>query len=128
MNAAAGLAALRDRPLWVQLVLAVYVGAFLVGTGTHLDAIVHGGWFAGHPGLNAYWATLTVLDPVIILMLILIPHAGLIGALVTMLTDVGINSWVSARYFSLPGHYAVNDFVQLQSAFLGFVLGSAPLL
>lgn len=121
-------AAWRAYPPWVRAVLGVYVLAFAVGTGTHLDALVHGWWFAHHPLLNAYWTLLVVIDPVVIWLVLRVPRAGVIAALVTMLTDVGINSAVSYLYLSTPGHYAVNDFVQLQTVFLGFVLGSAPFL
>ena len=121
-------AAWRAYPPWVRAVLGVYVLAFAVGTGTHLDALVHGWGFAHHPLLNAYWTLLTVVDPVVIWRVLCVPRAGVIAALLTMLTDVGINSVVSYLYFSTPGHYAVNDFVQLQTVFLGFVLGSAPFL
>lgn len=51
---------------------------------------------------------------------------GLLLALVIMLTDVAINSAVSYLYLDAHGGYAVGYFVQLQSAFLGFMLGSAP--
>jgi hypothetical protein len=44
------------------------------------------------------------------------------------LTDVAINSLTMYLYIDTDGHYAVNQFVQLQTAFLGFVLGSAPFL
>lgn len=121
-------AAWRAYPPWVRAVLGVYVLAFAAGTGTHLDALVHGWGFAHHPLLNAYWTLLTVVDPVVIWLVLRVPRAGVIAALLTMLTDVGINSVVSYLYFSTPGHYAVNDFVQLQTVFLGFVLGSAPFL
>ena len=121
-------AAWRAHPPWVRAVLGVYVLAFAVGTGTHLDALVHGWGFAHHPLLNAYWTLLVVIDPVVIWLVLRVPRAGVIAALLTMLTDVGINSVVSYLYFSTPGHYAVNDFVQLQTVFLGFVLGSAPFL
>ena len=121
-------AAWRAYPPWVRAVLGVYVLAFAVGTGTHLDALVHGWGFAHHPLLNAYLTLLTVVDPVVIWLVLRVPRAGVIAALLTMLTDVGINSVVSYLYFSTPGHYAVNDFVQLQTVFLGFVLGSAPFL
>ena len=45
-----------------------------------------------------------------------------------MPTDVGINSLVTYLYLDTDGHYAVDHNVQLQTAFLGFVLGSALFL
>jgi hypothetical protein len=79
-----------------------------------------------HPFLNAYWASLTFLDPLVVFLLIRSPRMGLLLAVAIMVTDVGVNS--IATYFNTDGRYAVDYFVQLQTAFLGFVLGSAPFL
>lgn len=78
--------------------------------------------------MNAYWTSLTVLDPLAIFLLLRFPGAGLLVTLAIMLTDVGINSFVTLMYSDATPHYAVGYFVQLQTAFLGFVLGSAPFL
>jgi hypothetical protein len=117
---------LQSYPRQVQLTLAVYAIAFLIGTSTHLIGVLRGWWMPHHPFLNAYWASLTFLDPLVVFLLIRSPRMGLLLALAIMLTDVGVNS--IATYFNTDGHYAVDYFVQLQSAFLGFVLGSAPFL
>ena len=68
------------------------------------------------------------LQPLAIVLLLRFPRAGLIAALAIMLTDVGINSLAALIYWSASSRYAVGYFVQLQTAFLGFVLGSAPFL
>ena len=106
-------AAWRAHPPWVRAVLGVYVLVFAIGTGTHLDALVHGWGFAHHPPLNAHRTLRVMVDPVVIWLVLRIPRAGVIAALVTMLTDVGTNSAVSYLYFSTPGHDALNNFVQL---------------
>jgi hypothetical protein len=87
------------------------------------------GWhLPQHPFVTAYWTSLTVLDPLAVFLLTFAPRKGLLLALVIMLTDVAINSGVT--YMELPpsSPYAVNYAVQLQTAFLGFVLGSIPFL
>lgn len=119
---------LRPHPPWVKVVLAIYVLAFLIGTSTHVNALVHGWWLPHHPFVNAYWASLTFLDPLAIFLLLRFPRAGLLAALAIMITDVGINSFATFIYSDAASHYAVGYFVQLQTAFLGFVLGSAPFL
>jgi hypothetical protein len=45
-----------------------------------------------------------------------------------MASDVAINSFASWMYFHPGEEYAANYALQLQTAFLGFVLGSAPYL
>lgn len=108
------------------VILITYIAAFCIGTATHLDGLLHWRWFPHHPLLNIYWTSLAVLDPLAAFLLIRAPKAGLLLALVVILTDVGINSAGSYLYLDAGGRYAVDYFVQLQSAFLGFLLGSAP--
>jgi len=85
-------------------------------------------WQQLHPLINTYWASLTFFDPAAVFLLFRFPKAGLLLALTIMLTDVGINSLATYLYIDNRGYYAVNYAIQLQTAFLGFVLGSAPLL
>ena len=119
---------LQSYPLRVQLTLAVYAIAFLNGTAVHLYVILIGWQLPHHPYVTAYWTSLTVLDPLAVVLIIFAPRKGLLLALVIMLTDVAINSGVT--YMELPpaSPYAVDYAVQLQTAFLGFVLGSIPFL
>lgn len=112
----------------VQLTLAVYVFAFLIGTSTHIIAIVRGWWLPHHPIVNAYWGSLTVLDPLAIILLIRSPQRGLVLSAMIMVSDVAMNSFASLMYFHPGEEYAASYALQLQTAFLGFVLGSAPFL
>jgi hypothetical protein len=128
MPTSTGWMRLQSYPRWVKLTLTVYAVAFLIGTSTHLNVLLHGRWLPHHPFLNTYWTALTFLDPLVVFLLLRSPRVGLLLALAIMLTDVGINSLATYLYFDTSGHYAVDYFVQLQSAFLGFVLGSAPFL
>ena len=117
---------IRSYPIGVRLVLMTYIAAFAIGTATHLNSIFHGWWLPHHPLLNTYWASLALLDPLVIVLLLRAPRLGLLFALAVMVTDVGVNSAASHLYLDAGGQYAVNYFVQLQTAFLGFLLGSAP--
>ncbi len=117
---------IRSYPLGRRLVLMTYIAAFGIGTATHLNSILHGWWLPHHPLLNAYWTSLALVDPLTIVLLIRAPRVGLILAMFVMLTDVGINSASSYLFFDGAGRYSVGYFVQLQTVFLGFLLGSAP--
>lgn len=117
---------IKSYPIGVRLVLLIYVAAFTVGTTTHLNSLLHGWWLPHHSLLNAYWTSLVVLDPLTIVLLLRTPRLGVLAAVLIMFTDVGINSAASYLYLDAGGGYAVGYFVQLQSAFLGFLLGSAP--
>ena len=71
------------------------VGAFGVGTCTHLE----NAWRAGlvplpHQPLafNLYWKSLTALDPLAAILLVLRPRAGIILGGVIMVSDVSINA------------------------------------
>jgi hypothetical protein len=119
---------LQSYPTWVKLTLTMYSIAFLIGTTTHLIALLNGWWLPHHPLINTYWGSLTFLDPLVVFLLLRLPRAGLLLALAIIASDVGINSLATYLYFDSDGHYTVDYFVQLQTAFLGFVLGSAPFL
>jgi membrane protein HdeD len=119
---------LRSYPTWVKLTLTVYSIGFLIGTTTHLIAFLNGWWLPHHPLINTYWGSLTFLDPLVVFLLLRFPRTGLLLSLVIIASDVGVNSLATYLYFDSDGRYAVDYFIQLQTAFLGFVLGSAPFL
>ena len=76
--------------------------------------------------LGAFWTALTPLDLLTAWWLLRHPRAGLILGTLIMLADVSANSYAKyvlgyqSRYWDLS--------VQLQSAFLGFVLGGLPFI
>ncbi len=108
-------------------ILMVYTAAFGVGTTTHIVTMVEYGWhtYSLEPvWLEHYWSSLTILDPLAIILLWTRIRAGLVLALAIMISDVLINSY--ALYglgIDMP-----LDRLQLQTAFLGFLLGSSPFL
>jgi hypothetical protein len=119
---------LKSYPIEVKVTLAMYAICFLIGTSTHLIATWNGWWLPHHPAINTYWSSLTVLDPLVVVLLLRSPRSGLVLALAIMLSDVAINSIVTYFYLDSSGRYAVDYHVQLQTAFLGYVLGSTPFL
>ena len=111
-----------------RLLLSVYVICFAIGTFTHAQHIWLYGFlpyrFAPLP-TNIFWTALTLLDPLVILLILLRwRRLALALALAIMVCDVAINSY--AIFGSGYGEFA--PALTLQSAFLGFVLGSIGFL
>ena len=108
--------------------LAIYVLCFSVATMFHVLALVRGGWlpFTLAPAaMNWFWTLLTFADPAVLLLLITgRRRAGLALALLIMVLDVGVNSYA---LFGL-GYSDFSMSLLLQTAFLGFVLGSIGFL
>jgi hypothetical protein len=79
--------------------------------------------------VNFFWTSLTVLDLLVVMALWVWPRVGLTLALLIMVTDVAINSYVA---YALEQTTWIDRYgcaaLQLQSLFLGFVAGTAPLL
>ena len=118
-----------DKNRWYDsVILFVFVLAFAGATYNHVMDLVHGGLFPytnkwGTPeGLNLYWTSLTVFDPLAIAVLILNVRFGYVFALCIMLTDVPINFYTNIGYWSLEFHK--NYFLLTQIAFLVFLLST----
>ena len=115
--------------LHVRCFLAVQVVCF-VGAGlNHARDIWQGGWLpyeAAPLPMNAYWTALAPLDLLAAGLLLTRPKAGVAVALLIMVSDVAVNSY--AHYgLGFRGWYG-DLALQLQSTFLGFVVGAAPLV
>jgi hypothetical protein len=117
---------MRQFPVSVHLLFAVYAACFLGAAFGHARDIWLGGWlpYTYAPlAVNAYWTSLTVLDVLAVVLLYAWPRAGLTLALLIMLSDVAINSYVC---YVLNGGQFADVSLQLQTLFLGFLLGSVP--
>ncbi|WP_420606108.1 hypothetical protein [Novosphingopyxis sp.] len=111
-----------------RLLLGVYAICFAIGTFTHAQHIWHYGFlpyrFAPLP-TNIFWTALTLIDPLVILLFLLRRRRSALSlALAIMVSDVAVNSY--AVFGSGYGEFA--PALALQSAFLGFVLGSIGFL
>ena len=109
-----------------QVALGVYVACFALGAAFHLRDFIADAPFPYRFGplpLQVFWTALLPLD-VATASAILFGRrrTGVTLALATMVGDVAANSyaWLGLRMWQFG--YAV----QLQSLFLGFVVGSAP--
>lgn len=114
--------------------LAVYLAAFGIAAAFHARDVARrweqtGGLslpydFAPLP-LNLFWTSLTLLDPLVIGLLVAgRRRLGLLLAAGVMTADVAVNSYA---VFALD-YAGFARSLPVQSAFLGFVLGSLPFL
>ena len=109
-----------------SLILIFFILALLTATYNHISDIRVGGLFPytnrwGTPEiLNWYWTSLTVFDPLAVILLIFNTRAGYAAALVILLTDVPINLYANAYFWHIPFHN--NYFLLMQIAFLIFLL------
>jgi len=109
----------------VTIIRILWVAGFLVGTTTHVIDLVAGGTtvYAGFPdGVRVFWVSLTVLDPLAVVLIVLRWRAAVVLAIAIMVADVAVNSVMVATH-GLPVFGLVN-----QIAFGIFVLATAPLL
>jgi hypothetical protein len=109
-----------------RIVLALWITGFAIGTLTHALTLGRYGWlpyrFVPLP-VNLFWTLLALLDPATILLLLWRRRAGVALGLAIMIADVAVNSYAAyGLQLELGPH------LQAQTMFLGFVLGSAPLL
>jgi len=109
----------------LTIIRILWVAGFVVGTTTHVIDLVTGGTnvYAGFPdGVRVFWVSLTVLDPLAIVLIVLRLRAAVILAIAIMVADVAVNSVMVATH-GLPVPGLIN-----QIAFGLLVLATAPLL
>lgn len=110
-----------------RLAVGILVAGFAIGTTTHVLQLVNRGWVVNPSApiwMNGYWTALTFLDPLAAVLLLRSRRAGLVLAFAIMLSDVAINTY-AMRLFDFPGLPAA---LQLQTVFLGFLLGATGFL
>ena len=115
----------------VKVLLGVYSVGFLVGTYTHARGILSHGLLAAPvpPAIGVYWDTLTLVDPLAVVLLWWRSRAGLWLAVAIMASDLAVNTWVYvAGYFGPPtaGMVPLSLFEQAMFGLLVFI--TAPLV
>lgn len=109
------------------LIRCVWTAAFLIGAFNHARDLIGGGWlpyvWAPLP-LNIFWSALLPVDLTVAALLWWRPRWGVGAGLAVMVADVAINTsyWLAQP---TPGFAPA---LQWQTLFLGFTIGSAPLL
>jgi hypothetical protein len=112
-------------------IFLVYSLGFLIGTYTHTQGVFAHGWLAWPVPLaiGMYWDALTFLDPLTVLLLWRRPLLGLWFAVVLMVSDVSVNTWVYwAGYLGPPIPHMVPLSLFDQALFGLFVMVTAPLV
>jgi hypothetical protein len=110
-----------------RFALAILSVCFAIGGLVHISDIVRGGmlpYYLAPLPINAYWTSLAVLDLFVVWLLWRYRRLGLTVALAIMVSDVGINSYVVYILKTSPSLVPL----QLQTLFLGFVLGCVGFL
>ncbi|RIJ51361.1 hypothetical protein DZG00_09170 [Clavibacter lycopersici] len=105
---------------------ALWIAGFGIGTLSHVLDLAIGGTdvYAGFPAaLRAFWVSLTVLDPLVIVLLARRRRAGVALGVAVILTDIAVNWTVLATV----GGIALWGVVD-QTLFAILVLATAPAL
>ncbi|MCD2442825.1 hypothetical protein LQ757_11125 [Agromyces sp. SYSU K20354] len=122
---AAGAAAPRAS-FMVRVVWVLWIVGYLIGTSTHVAELVAGGaqTYAGFPmGLRVFWMSLTVLDPLIVVLLLFRHRAGIILGVAVILIDIAVNWTVYATIGGNPLFGVIN-----QTLFAILIVTTAHLL
>lgn len=103
----------------------LFACCFAIGGVNHGRDIWQGGLFPYHAvpmPINAIWTALCPLDFAVALLVWWRRSTAIALGMAILLVDVGVNSWIA--YFS-GLHVQSFEPLQVQSLFLGFVLGGA---
>jgi hypothetical protein len=115
-----------------DILRAVYALCLVGGTSTHLLTVLRHGLFwdyGGVPQASAvFWTSLTLIDPLVILLLFVRRNLGIAATIALMIADVTHNLWIVSQVSPpLLEGIARSWPLQSQIAFLIFVLATAPL-
>lgn len=124
---------MRIRRQWGLIVRLVYAACLLGATVNHARVVAEHGilWnYGGVPVASAaFWTSLTVMDPLAVVLLIGRPNMGVLATAIIIIADVIHNLWITARYATSQRFIAtaVSDpFLLSQVAFLLFVIVTVP--
>ena len=98
-------------PTPLRVIQAVWVLGYLVGTTTHVADLVLGGSepYAGFPtAVRVFWVSLTVVDPLTAVLLMLRRRLGVVLGVVVILVDLAVNWTVFATFDGLSPFGLIN--------------------
>lgn len=108
------------------LIRVLWSAGFLVGTTTHTIDLILGGVevYSAFPlPVRLFWVSLTLFDPLVVVLLWTKPRAAVVIGLIVMVLDVSVN----AAVFVLSG--SLSPFgIASQILFGCFVAATAPIL
>ena len=114
------------------MIRIVYALCLAGATINHVRAVLTRGWLPHHlsSGTALYWSSLTFLDPLAAVLLLLRPRTGIVLTVAIILSDVVHNLWFIAAH-PLTGSFledvTSSAFMMSQIAFLLFVAATAPM-
>ena len=113
----------------VRLIFALYIFGLAYGTRNHIIDICNDG-FLGYTyvplPINIYWTSLTVLDPLAIILLLFSSFSGMLLSVFIMATDIAVNVSVALYFYFKTGTFTL-DRLLLQVAFGIFVFVTVPI-
>jgi len=118
----------RDYPKAVKVLFAVYALCFLWGTKNHVVDLWHGGFlpYTYAPlAFNIYWTSLTLLDPLAVFLLFVLPYHGMVLAVAIMVSDIAVNLY--AAYVLFPATMMPDTTLLSQIAFGIFLFVTVPM-
>ncbi|WP_157489879.1 hypothetical protein [Frigoribacterium sp. Leaf44] len=118
-----GTAAAKRHGRRLAVIAALWMLGFSVGTVTHLSEVIAAGagvYDNASEPVRRFWISLTVVDPVIVVLLLAKLRAGVLAGVATMVADVTVNWLAASAQPALAGPGLVT-----QPVFLLFLLLTA---
>jgi len=117
--------------LIIKIIIGFYVICFMIASINHIVPFITGRLFVYQKSndkvpiwLNMYWTSLSVFDPLAIIILSIDIRKGLFSYLVIIISDVIINYWFVISHYSFLD--LINLFQLSQLGFLIFLLTTFP--
>ena len=118
------------RSVRLELIRAVYVVAFTVGTVTHVADIPRWGILPRnqyHLAVNVFWTSITLFDPLAIVLLLRRQRSGILLGGLIMVLDVAVNMAAGLHEYFGTGRFLMWGLLT-QIPFALFLLATAPSL
>lgn len=121
----------KQYPVELRFILSIYSIGFLIGTYTHLQAILIHGFLGQNAPLfyRIYWDSLIFFDPLAAVIVWIKPKWGIRLAILIMVTDILINCYAyTSGIFMEPVPGMIPTFLFLQALFGTYIFITAPLV
>ncbi|MDQ0644934.1 hypothetical protein [Microbacterium murale] len=106
-----------------QAIRAVWILGYLIGTTSHIVDLALGGLgvYGEFPlGVRLFWVSLTILDPLVVVLLLLHRRTGVVLGAAIILVDIAVNWTVFASVGGLSPFGSIS-----QTMFAVFVVATA---
>jgi hypothetical protein len=114
----------------IRFIVIVYIIGFSAGTTTHIMDIVKFGLFGYYwvsLPINVYWTSLTILDPLAVVLMIFKPYWGIVLSVLIMVSDLSVNIYTAIIYYMEKGNLDIFH-LSFQIPFGVFIFITAPIL